>query len=83
MNKLVSGILIAGYLTIGLFFLRYWKSTHDRLFIMFATSFWILAIDRILYALTDAGNENTVYLYIIRLAAFILILLAIVDKNRT
>jgi hypothetical protein len=81
--QLISGALIAGYLTIGLFFLRYWKSTHDRLLILFASAFGILAFERILLAITHPTTEDALYLYIVRLIAFIIILIAIVDKNRT
>ena len=43
MNQLVSGAMVMAYLAAGLFFLRFWRQTHDRLFAMFAAAFWILA----------------------------------------
>lgn len=80
--NLIGGGLVAGYLIAGLFFLRFWVYSHDRLFAMFAAAFWILAIQRLAIALTHAVFENQALFYILRLLAFIIIIVAIVDKNR-
>ncbi len=86
MNNLVavlSGIIIAGYAVAGLFFVRFWRRTKDRLFAIFGLAFWLLCVQRILLALSaDAAAEDRVYLYLIRLLAFLLIIAGIVDKNR-
>lgn len=82
MNDLLSGACIAGYLVVGLVFLRSWRETRDRLFALFAAAFWLLAFQRVLLAMTDQLSENRPYLYLLRLAAYLLILWAIVDKNR-
>ncbi|HXT15937.1 MAG TPA: DUF5985 family protein [Gemmatimonadaceae bacterium] len=84
MNQVLSGVIIAGYAAAGLFFLRFWRDTHDRLFAIFATSFWLLCVQRILLALRTPGisGENVAYLYLVRLAAFVLLLVGIIDKNR-
>jgi len=36
MTELISGALVALSLVAGLFFLRFWKKTHDRFFAFFA-----------------------------------------------
>jgi hypothetical protein len=82
MNELLSGVLFTGYLVVGLFFLRFWASSRDRLFAMFAASFWLLALQRLLIALTRNWLEDQSLLYLIRLLAFTIIVVAIVDKNR-
>lgn len=82
MNNLLSGVCIAGYALVGLIFLRSWRETRDRLFAMFAGAFWLLGVQRVLLALTDQLSENRPYLYLLRLAAYLLIIWAIVDKNR-
>jgi hypothetical protein len=79
---LVSGGIVMGYLVGGLFFLRFWKSSADRLFLIFGIAFWILASQRMLLTLLAGRPEAHVYLYLIRLLAFVLIILAILDKNR-
>ena len=81
-NLLVSGMLVAGYAVAGLFFLRFWHDTQDRLFGIFAGAFWLLGVQRALLALMETTPAGTVWLYGIRLLAFVLILAAIVDKNR-
>ncbi len=72
----------------GLFFLRFWRETGDRLFLIFGIAFWLLALTRLAWIAlnvvyrTRADVEEHSYVYWVRLAAFVLILLAIVDKNR-
>lgn len=77
---LMVGALAMAFAIAGLFFLRFWRETHDRLFGLFALSFFILAINRIGLALV--ADRHTSHLYWVRFAAFALILIAIVDKNR-
>jgi hypothetical protein len=79
--QLIPGAIVMGYAVAGLFFLRFWRQTRDRLFLIFAISFWLLGAQRLALALT-APTVETTGLYLLRLLAFLLILLAIVDKNR-
>ncbi len=79
---LVAGALTMGYCVAGLFFFRFWRRTADRLFALFAASFAILAIQRIALALTVDIRANSPWLYSLRLVAFLLILAAILEKNR-
>ena len=76
------GVLTALSLVCGLFFLRYWKSSGDRFFAFFAVAFWALGANWALLVGRDARDEYTPYFYLLRLFAFLLILIAIVDKNR-
>ena len=77
-----SGVVAAGFLVSGLFFLRFWRRTRDGLFISFALAFWLLGLGQTLVALTDIPVEERSWIYLIRLAAFLLILFAIFRKNR-
>lgn len=77
-----GGLLAAGYLVAALFFLRFWRGSGDRLFAMFAAAFLLLTIQRVLLALQVSLLEDEVWSYVIRLVAFLLILFAIVEKNR-
>ena len=83
MIQLMSGAIVTGYLVAGLFFLRYWRQSRDRLFAIFAAAFWLLAAQRLALALTTQYFEDGTWLYGVRLLAFVLILLAIIDKTRT
>lgn len=82
MAEFVSGMIGAAYFIVGLFFLRFWRNTGDRLFAFFAAAFWILALQRVILAFIDTTVENVAYVYLVRLVAFSLILIAIIDKNR-
>lgn len=79
---LIGGAIVMGYAVTGLFFLRFWRQTRDRLFLIFAISFWLLGGQRLALALTAETAESNTGLYLVRLFAFLLILVAIVDKNR-
>lgn len=80
---LVSGAIAMGYGVAGLFFLRFWRETRDRLFLIFAGAFWILGLQRLALAFSRDMVEDHTGLYLVRLFAFLLILGAIVDKNRS
>lgn len=82
MNALVAGVLIALYGVIALFFLRFWVTSRERLFALFALAFSVLAVQRLALALTNAMMEDQTVFYLLRLAAFVIIIVAIVDKNR-
>jgi uncharacterized protein DUF5985 len=81
-TQVLSGAITMGYMVVGLFFLRFWRDTRDRLFLSFAIAFWILAIQRLALVLTRHMVETGTGLYLVRLFAFLLILAAIIDKNR-
>jgi hypothetical protein len=80
---LISGGTLVAALVIALFFLRYWRQTHDRLFLMFAGGFLTFAVSRLVLAFLEEDDEGRLFVYTLRLLAFALILLAIVDKNRS
>lgn len=83
MNQFLSGATAMGYLTAAVFFLRFFWDTADRLFAMFAAAFAILGVNRIAVALMKPADEaSQTAFYLIRLIAFVVILIAIIDKNR-
>ena len=78
------GVLAMGYALAGLFFLRFWRGTGDRLFAIFAVAFWLMAVQRCLLAFIHGGDtEAGGFLYLMRLFSYLLILIAIIDKNRS
>lgn len=77
----LSGGLATLYAVIGLFFLKFHARSKDRLFLLFATAFFLLATQRVLITLFREWGENTLWLYGLRLLAFVLILVAIIGKN--
>ena len=113
MENFIIGVIAMASWIAGLFFLRFWRETRDRLFLIFAIAFWLLGLTRfalVLYsseaqaaaqaqaaqapvvvvqpeeAAAEADeitkeSEQYFSVYWVRLAAFVLILLAIIDKN--
>ncbi len=82
MNQFMWGAIAMACATAGLFFLRFWRKTGDRLFAIFAVAFWMLGVHWFVLAWTNQHDEVHVGLYVMRVLAFLLILFAIVDKNR-
>lgn len=76
------GVLAMGDLIAGLFFVKYWKSTQDRLFLYFAGSFGLGMICRFLLIYTTVNSESEPLVYSLRLLSYAVILLGIADKNR-
>jgi Family of unknown function (DUF5985) len=82
MTVLLSGMLTAGYLIAGVHFLKFRQRTGDRLFLIFGLAFWVLALQRAALTLVSDLSGAEIYLYGLRVVAFLLIIGAIVDKNR-
>lgn len=83
MHQFLLGAICMAFALAGLFFLRFWRDTRDRLFILFSLAFFILSANRIGFLLASEQNVRGDWLYGVRLLAFLLILAAIVDKNRS
>lgn len=81
-SAFLLGVIAMSSLTAGVFFLRFWRDTRDSLFLAFAVAFLIEALNRVASLLLVQPNEGTPWIYIVRLFAFLLILGAIVNKNR-
>ncbi len=82
MEPFLMGTIAMAWAVVALFFLRFWRDTHDRLFLMFAIAFCLLGASRIIMALMQEPQDEHQHLYWLRLVAYLLILIAIVDKNR-
>ena len=81
MNQMLMGAIAFASFVAGLFFFRYWRSTRDSFFLFFALSFWIEAGNRIALALLVASELEPVF-YMLRIVAYGLIVVAILQKNR-
>lgn len=79
----LSGAVAFGFLVCGLFFLRYWSRSREELYLTFALAFAVLGLGQAILSLGNIPSEERGSLYLLRLTAFILILIAIYRKNRT
>jgi hypothetical protein len=82
MEHFIMGAIAMASCIIAMFFVRFWRRTHDRLFALFAVAFFLLGVTRLGLVISDDSSEASSSWYWVRLAAFLVILFAIVDKNR-
>lgn len=81
LNPILGGALAMGSIIVALFFLRFWKNTRDSFFIYFTAAFALEGISWILF-LDHHQRVNDPVIYSIRLLSYLLILIAIIGKNK-
>ena len=80
---LLQGMCAATAMAIAIFFLRFWEEGRDRLFLYFAVAFCLMSASWALLGVVAPEAESRPYVYGLRLLAFLLVIAAIVDKNRS
>lgn len=83
LNSFLTGACAMASSVAALFFLRFWRASHDRLFLYFALAFLGLTLNWVGVSVFAPAEETRHWLYVFRLVAFLLIVVAIVDKNRS
>jgi len=78
---LLGAIAMAAF-TIALIFVRFWRTTRDRFFLFFAAAFALIGVGRIVLGAVPHSDDQTPVIYLIQLLAFVVILFAVIDKNR-
>jgi hypothetical protein len=78
-NQFLRGAAVMATVVIGMFFLRYWRATKDRLFLLFCVAFWCLGLN---WTFAAIEGQPSTYAYVFRLLAFVIIAAAVLDKNR-
>jgi len=81
-NDFLAGAIVMGFAVAALMFLKFWRRTREGLFLAFAGSFLLLGVTQALLTLGDFRDEERSWLYLLRLAAFLLILFAMWWQNR-
>ena len=83
MNDFLGGGIMVAALAVALFFARSWRRTGDRFFLLFALAFALLSAERWGLLWVRPEHELRHSVYVCRLVAFALILVAVIDKNRS
>ena len=83
MSNVTLGAIAMASLMAALFFLKFWRDTGDRFFALFSLAFALDAATRLALGLSDVSAEYEPLFYLARLLTFVLILIAIIDKNRS
>lgn len=81
LNPFISGAFVMACLAVALFYVRYWRRTHDRLFAILAVAFVMLSIERLVLGFVPTQMEGRHLIFLLRLAAYATIIFGIVDKN--
>ena len=81
MGDFFSGMIAMGFLVAALFFFRFWRRTKDWLFVAFGIAFLMFALNQTLVALADIPREERSWIYLLRLAGFVMLAAAIIGKN--
>lgn len=76
------GIIVTASLASGAYFLKFWRRTRDPLFLAFGLAFTIEGCNRLGFLFVPKPNEGSPAIYVVRLLAFLLIIAAILWKNR-
>lgn len=79
---MLYGAVIMGCLTAAVFFLRFWRRSGDRFFGFLGLAFVLLAINWLVLVIIGEPNRFNPAAYLTRLTAFVVIIVAVVDKNR-
>ena len=82
MYQFLTAVLMTLYFVSALLFFRTWRRTGDRFFVWFSAAFALLGIERLLLGVLNLPESPNVEIYVIRLIGFVLIIVAIVGKNR-
>lgn len=75
------GVVSALSLMAAVFFIRFWRETRDIFFLPFSIFFLVEAVNRVVLLFSTHPNEGSVWIYVSRLVALLLILGGILHKN--
>ena len=82
-DDFLGGAISFGYCLSALYFFKFWLKGQDAFFLLFAIAFCLLGGSRLLEVSAFGLIENQLVIYLIRLFSFVLIIFAIVKKNRS
>ncbi len=79
--EFLRGATMMADVGIALFFLQYWKETQERLFIYFAIAFFTMSLSQVVVLFVGDAADFAPFAYLMRAAAFVLIIVGIIEKN--
>ena len=85
-----AGVGSATFGLAGVFFLKFWRVSQDRFFLFLCLSCFLLSLERLVAMLLFVSLPPEIalsgltrsWIYLLRLVAFTMILVSIVEKNR-
>jgi hypothetical protein len=80
-SSALHGAFAAGFLVAAVLFLRMWRGERQPLLIFFAAAFALLAVNYGVLGVLHLDERDQSQIYLIRFAAFILIIAGIIVTN--
>lgn len=78
-----GGCIMTACLVVSLLFARSYRDTRDRFFLLFSLAFGLMGIERlVLLAIGHGAFEAYPEVYLIRCSAFLMIIYAVIVKNK-
>ena len=81
LGPFLAGATTAAFVIAAAFFLRFWVRTRESLFAAFSLAFFLLALNQAVVSLGAIPLEYRSWAYLLRAAAFLVLIVAIVRKN--
>lgn len=81
MNEFLRGAEAMGFVVVAMYFVRFWRSSRDVLFLLFAIAFLLEAVSHAALGINADPLERRPVFYLPRLIAYILIIAGVVSKN--
>lgn len=82
LHVFLAGMQVMVAFVIGLRFLKFWRLSRDRFFVWFAAAFWMFGLGQVIRTFDVGLSEHAHLVFLPRLAGYLMILIAILDKNR-
>jgi hypothetical protein len=83
MSQFLWGVIASLSLVAAVFFWKYWRKTHEGLFLGMALGFGLLMVHWTALAVVNPSDDTRHYLYIVRFLAFVVMIAGVVAKNRS
>jgi hypothetical protein len=78
----INGATCMACVVIALFFAQFYRETRDRFFLLFAVAFSLMGGERLTLLTLNRDAEALPFAYVVRCVSFVVIIFAIIDKNR-
>lgn len=82
LHPFMLGVIATASAAVGAFFFRFWRRTRDQLFVAFAAAFALMSANWSIQAFVSRDESFYEVIYLLRLAAFGVIIAGVVLKNR-
>lgn len=77
----IAGMVSLGFIAAAMFFVQFYRETKDRFFLYFTAAFVLFAINQSVPIAWHIDADDQAPIYLGRLAGYVLIIIAVAQKN--